>query len=79
MSGYAADRNDFLACVGASDSRVLFGNTVRNTEKRDTTLLFVFVNRYYDDSRRITTIPVVYANQCRGRFVSCRRLFQGAG
>ena len=53
MCGYAAERNDFLACVGASDSRVMFGNTVRNIEKRDTTLLFVFVNRYYDDSRRI--------------------------
>ena len=52
LSGYAADRNDFLACVGASDSRVLFANIVRNIEKRDNTLLFVF-NRYYDDSRRI--------------------------
>ena len=53
LSGYAADRNDFLTCVGASDSRVLFTDIVRNIEKRDTTLLFVFVNRYYDDSRRI--------------------------
>ena len=26
LSGYAADRNDFLACVDASDSRVLFNN-----------------------------------------------------
>ena len=55
MSGYAADRNNFLACVGASDSRILFANIVRNLKKRDNTLLFVF-NRYYD----ITTIPVVF-------------------
>ena len=53
MCVYAAERNDVLACCGASDSRVLFANIVRNIEKRDTTLLFVFVNRYYDDSRLI--------------------------
>ena len=56
--------NDFLACVGASDSRVLFANIVRNIEKRDTTLLFVFVNRYYDtvycdDSRLADTITTI--------------------